>query len=30
MTPAITLDELLAWNHESSVYWNKQIGRAHV
>jgi uncharacterized damage-inducible protein DinB len=21
MTPAITLDELLAWNHESSLFW---------
>ncbi|MGA3070747.1 MAG: DinB family protein [Terracidiphilus sp.] len=25
MTPAITLDELLAWNHESSVFWNKHL-----
>jgi len=25
MTPAITLDELLAWNDESSVFWNKHL-----
>jgi uncharacterized damage-inducible protein DinB len=25
MTPAITLQELLAWNHESSDFWNKHL-----
>jgi uncharacterized damage-inducible protein DinB len=25
MTPAITLDELLAWNHESSRFWNEHL-----
>ena len=25
MTPAITLDELLAWNHESSSFWNEHL-----
>jgi uncharacterized damage-inducible protein DinB len=25
MTPAITLDEMLAWNHEASVFWNEQL-----
>jgi hypothetical protein len=25
MTPAITLEELLAWNDESSAFWNKHL-----
>jgi uncharacterized damage-inducible protein DinB len=25
MTPAITLDELLAWNDESAEYWNSHL-----
>lgn len=25
MTPAITLDELLAWNRESSAFWNAHL-----
>ena len=25
MTPAITLDELLAWNHESTEFWKKHL-----
>ena len=25
MTPAITLEELLAWNHESAVFWKAHL-----
>jgi uncharacterized damage-inducible protein DinB len=25
MTPAITLEELFAWNHESSVFWKSHL-----
>jgi uncharacterized damage-inducible protein DinB len=25
MTPAITLDELLAWNEESAAFWNEHL-----
>jgi uncharacterized damage-inducible protein DinB len=25
MTPAITLDELLAWNHESAAFWKAHL-----
>jgi uncharacterized damage-inducible protein DinB len=25
MTPAITLEELLAWNHESSIFWKAHL-----